>query len=70
MSIALSQATFLTDTIKGHEYVKEHFKLEDVWDIVKNLSEKQYRFILALIYQKKHHKLREVLSSVGFKNKE
>lgn len=57
--------------MKATEYIRNTFILEDVPETLKNgvVSDKQYRFILAIIFNKDYKKLDEVLPQIGFNTK-
>lgn len=68
--ISLNQKTTLIEQLKRDEALVKHFDLSDyntVSNILEKISEKQYSFILALLFNKKRTKLNEVLTQIGFK---
>jgi hypothetical protein len=66
----LNQVSLLADTINKDEVLQKHFDLtniDDTFDRLRNISEKQHKYILALIYGKKRFALNKILKDLGFK---
>jgi len=69
--IHLNQIHSLSDIMKDTEYIRNTFILEDVPETLEKgiVSEKQYKFVLALIFNKNYKKLDEVLPQIGINKK-
>ena len=60
--IELGQQSFLIELLKDKP---EHFRIwtdEQLWEATKQLTEKQYKYILYLIFNNKYFKAKEIIS--------
>ena len=70
--IELSQASFLQNRLELNKEVAKRFDFSDdeAWNAFVKLTEKKYKFILALHYQKGSRKLLQILYEMGVPLKE
>ena len=64
MKASLNQVSELARFLKNDEILKEHFPRIIWYDIVAGISEKQYKYILYLLYNNKRMKLRNLLNDL------
>ena len=62
MKPTLSQIDFLIQTLRNDEIIAEHFDLTDAWERLRNITEKQLKYIHFLIIKRKRFKLNKILS--------
>ena len=66
---SLGQISFLVDEICSNQWIFEHFDVGDydeVYDRMKNITDKQRAYFWALINNQKYFSLRKLLESFGF----
>jgi hypothetical protein len=66
---SLNQVSHLTEILQNDPAVQKHYITENLFDTLSEniVSEKQYKYILALIYNNKRAKLNKVLVDLGLK---
>lgn len=66
MKPTLSQTSFLIQTLKNDEVINERFDLtsERTWDKLRNITDKQLKYIHFLLINKKRFKLNKVLTQI------
>ena len=61
-----NQTSSLLSALQSNDNFKDIFEMNEVgeiWDALGNLSEKQYKFLLAMLFNYNYEKVRDVLKS-------
>lgn len=72
----LNQINELLNLIEGRPELKDYFDFQDpnsmakMWEFLESITYKQYRFYLALIYNRKSYQLISILREKGIKTRE
>ena len=69
MKPSINQRSTLEKTLKEISWVNVQFDTETIYDALKNITLKQYKYIIFLKANKKSLKLRDMLISIGVKQK-
>lgn len=70
ITITLNQASFVWKMLKEDPVISAEFdiELEGVWRELMDLTPKKYKYLLALLYNKKYEDLRELLKSINLQH--
>ncbi len=70
MNATLNEKTTLLELLEDNENISRHFLLEDSWEKLENLTSRQYKYFLHLLFVKKYSKLNNLLTQFGFQQYE
>ena len=66
---SLNQISELTRILKEDKVLQDKYDMEDTYTLIQNITYKQYKYILYLLFNRKRLKLNEILIQLGFKPK-
>ena len=69
MKLTLNQRYTLPQVLRRDEALNNHYQLDEIDGIIRQMTIKQYKYLLYLIDNKKRSKLNQLMIGLGFKQK-